>query len=60
MRAWSRSIDREFIKTMWGSRSVMLRCPMLFLWFDHTRIDVWLERQLAAKLTHVATLIFAE
>jgi len=26
----------------------MLRCPVLFLWFDHPLIEAWLERQLAA------------
>ena len=25
------------------------KCPMLFLWFDHPLIEVWLERQLAAS-----------
>jgi len=28
-----------------GSRSEMLRCPMLFLWFDHPLIEAWLERE---------------
>jgi len=28
----------------------MLRCPMLFLWFDHPLIEGWLEARLRAEL----------